>query len=672
MRLSLPPIAVLAAALLSPMSLQAPLAAAPAAVTAASEARVIVTFKADAPLGRRYAMAASGAAAQIGNERASVLGQRHGVNLRSGRHVSERTQVMFARGMSSAQLVRQLAADSEVESVVVDQRRRRLAAPNDPLYGNGQPANPGPAVGQWYLRAPSSATPAAINAEGAWAFTTGQPGVVVAVLDTGVRFDHVDLKSVANGGNLLPGYDMIKTAAVAGDGDERDADASDPGDFLTAAEKAANPSVFTDECTVDEHSSWHGTQTASLVAALTDNGIGMASVGRNVRVLPVRVLGKCGGYDSDIQAAMRWAAGLTVPGVPANPNKAAVISMSLGSAGACGNGYPAVISEVMATGATIVAAAGNSAGLAVGLPANCAGVIAVGALRHVGTKVGYSDVGPEIAISAPGGNCVNVNAGEPCLYPIITALNSGITTPVAGGSIYSDGMNPSVGTSFSAPMVAAAAALMLSVQPALTTADLRSLLQATARPFPTTGGGIGTPVCHAPTGTEQGDECYCTTTTCGAGMLDVGAAVSAATGVVAARIDVTAGTAEAPLAAPQAGQPVQLSAAASVAPVGNSIVSAHWVLVDGGGIVTGFDGSADGLVVKVVPSAAGTFTVSTTVVDSAGQTATSTLAVTVAGTAYSSGGGGAVGGVWLLLLLISVIAVQLRLGRAERRGAPRR
>ena len=166
-----------------------------------------------------------------------------------------------------------------------------------------------------------------------------------------------------------------------------------------------------------------------MIAALTNNGLGMASVGRNVRVLPVRALGKCFGYDSDIIAGMRWAAGLTVPGVPANSTPARVINLSLGADGPCTAAYQAVVNELVAAGTMIVAAAGNSAGHAVGAPANCVGVIAVAGLRHAGTKVGFSDLGPEIAISAPAGNCVNMTAGSPCLYPILTTSNSGATVP---------------------------------------------------------------------------------------------------------------------------------------------------------------------------------------------------------------------------------------------------
>jgi len=318
----------------------------------------------------------------------------------------------------------------------------------------------------------------------------------VAVLDTGIRPDHADFKAVGNGGNLLPGYDMISQDATSADGQPgRDADPSDPGDAVMQADIDNK----VPGCTAGDiaNSSWHGTQTAGLIGAVTDNGIGMASVGRNVGLLPVRVLGKCGGYDSDIIAGMRWAAGFAVPGVPVNPHPARVINMSLGGSGTCDASNPSaqpyidVVRELSALPkpVVVVASAGNSAGHAVSIPADCPGVIGVAGLRHIGTKVGFSDLGPEITISAPGGNCVNIGGGVSCLYPILTTSNSGTTTPVAdaqGGSTYTDSFaNASVGTSFSAPLVAGTVALMLSVQPLLTTDEVRFKLQATARPFPT-------------------------------------------------------------------------------------------------------------------------------------------------------------------------------------------
>ena len=238
-----------------------------------------------------------------------------------------------------------------------------------------------------------------------------------------------------------------------------------------------------------------------------------------------------------------------------------MINLSLGSVGACSTEERIAIAEANAAGAVVVVAAGNTAGLAANSPANCPGAIGVAALRHVGTKVGFSDVGPELSIAAPGGNCVNLTGA--CLYPILTTIDSGTTAPVL--STYTDSFNASVGTSFSSPLVAATAALMLSVQPALTPAGVRGALQASARPFPSSG-VVGDPnpivACRAPTTTEQ-LECYCTTSTCGAGMLDTGAAVRAATGIRVV-IDFSP-------AAPVAGQAVTLSGAASTVAPGRSV-----------------------------------------------------------------------------------------------------
>jgi serine protease len=525
---------VLCAALLGPMPLQVRAQTVADPLTGGT-ARVIVKFKADSPLVREQALVAT-AHETI---RAQTLGQRLGLAIGAGAAVSDRSQVVFASGITSDALAQRLALESDVEYAVPDQRRHLFAAPNDPLYADGVTGN-GPAVGQWYLRAPTGAIRSSLGVETAWVITTGSPGVVVAVLDTGVRFDHPDLQTVAAGGNLLPGYDMISDPSVANDGDGRDADASDPGNWVTQAEISQVGSPFYRCAASAEDSSWHGTQTAGLIAALTNNSVGMASVGRNVRVLPVRVLGKCYGYDSDIIAGMRWAAGLSVPGVPANANRAQIINMSLGANGACTAAYQDAVTQVSAAGTVIVASAGNAAGHAVGAPANCPGVIAVTGLRHVGTKVGFSNLGPEVAIGAPGGNCVNITAGSACLYPILTTSDSGATIPI--GPIYTDSSNPSLGTSFSAPLVSGTVALMLSAQPALTPYQVRVLLQATARAFPTTGGdnSNGTVVqCAAPQYDSFGNpidqlECYCTTDTCGAGMLDAGAAVGAASAGLAA------------------------------------------------------------------------------------------------------------------------------------------
>ncbi|TXC67025.1 S8 family serine peptidase [Piscinibacter aquaticus] len=203
--------------------------------------------------------------------------------------------------------------------------------------------------------------------------------------------------------------------------------------------------------------------------------------------------------------------------------------MSLGGSGSCNALYRDAITQINALGVTIVASAGNGRGQAVSEPANCPGVIGVGGVRHEGDKVGYSDIGPELSLSAPAGNCVNTGASDPCLYPILTTANAGSFDPVtnaAGGSIYTDAFFATIGTSFSAPLVAGTAALMLSVNPNLSPAQVRQLLMSTSSAFPVYN---DIPNCRAPNGSFQ-DQCNCTTSTCGAGMLDASAAVLAAAG----------------------------------------------------------------------------------------------------------------------------------------------
>lgn len=491
----------------------------------ADGARVIVKFRTGSALLRKHALTATASASEtLGTVtmRATSLGARLGINLRAGRVVNEHTQVVVASGITSSALAERLAAEPDVEYAVIDQRRTHFAVPNDPLYSQGTPiigSTGGPAVGQWYLQAPTDVVAASINATGAWDLTTGSSNIVVAVLDTGVRPEHPDLAN-----RLLAGYNMVSDVPTANDGDGRDADASDPGDWVTASDSNTQTSQFY-QCGASD-SSWHGTMTTSLIGAASNDGVGMAGVAWGVKILPVRVLGRCGGYDSDIIAGMQWAAGLPVPGVPANPTPARVINMSLGGSGACPQSYLDAINAITnkQAPAVIVSSAGNSSGHAVSTPANCPGVIGVAGLRHIGTKVGFSDLGPEISISAPAGNCANTGSGMPCLYPILTATNTGITSPVE--SSYTDSFKSSLGTSFSAPLVAGTVALMLSVQPSLTPDQVKAALQSSARPFPSLGAAVTVQSCQTANSGDQ-LECYCSKSTCGAGILDAAAAVAA-------------------------------------------------------------------------------------------------------------------------------------------------
>lgn len=622
-----------------------PLRRAPPVEPLETEARVIVKFKADSSMMR--ALAASPNAARP--MQAQALSARLGLEMRDGHALGPRTQVLTAKGIGSRELAARLAAQSDVEYAEVDERMRAFAAPNDPRYLT----SPSPAAGQWYLRAPNATLVSAVNAEAAWDISTGRSAVVVAVLDTGVRLDHPDLA-----GKLLPGYDFISVAATANDGDGRDSDPSDPGDWVEAAD------VGVAGCTSADigPSSWHGTQTAGLIGAATNNRVGMAGIGRDVMILPLRVLGKCGGMSSDIQAAMLWAAGLSTENGLLNTNRAKVINLSLGSAStSCSDSYRDTVNAVVAAGVVVVAAAGNE-GLAVGSPANCSGVIGVAGVRHSGTKVGYSSLGDKVSISAPAGNCVN-SAGA-CLYPLLTTSNSGTQGPAA--NIYTDGINdPTLGTSFSSPLVAGTAALMISANPTLTPAQVLAALKSTARPFPATGAAAGVQACTTPTSVAQDTECYCTTSTCGAGMLDAGAAV-AAVAVITANIGVAS-------TAVVVGNAVTLDGAQSRASGTASITSYLWAVTSGSATITSASNASSA---TLTADAIGDVVVSLTVTDSAGRQASTSTTLVVSATAVTpaatSGGGGGGGGAlnleWLLTLIASTLALHL-VSRRQRRAA---
>jgi serine protease len=612
--------------------------------TSADTARVIVRFKASAP--RERALAADPRVREPALRMARVLSQRHGITLADGASVDPQTQVVFAHGIAADALAQRLAGDADVEWVQLDRRQRAFQAvvPNDPLFPAGQTAVT-PAAGQWVLRTSTASEPAAIDAQGAWALTRGASGIVVAVIDTGVRFEHPDLGRTLEGGKLLPGYDFVSDAATANDGDGRDADPSDPGDWITAAEDRRGPF---EDCG-ESDSSWHGTQTAGLVGAMTNNALGIAGTGWDLNVLPVRALGKCGGFVSDIAAGIRWAAGLSVPGVPANPHPARVVNLSLGSANRCDSAYQAAIDAVRAAGVVVVAAAGNE-GVAVNQPGNCVGVVTVAGVRHVGTKVGYSNLGPEVTLAAPAGNCVNLSGT--CLYPLVSTSNAGTTVPAAS-TYTSGGDDATLGTSFASPLAAATAGLMLSVHPALVPDAVATRLRDTARAFPPSS-DPSVPLCRVPTGfddTPQLAECVCTADTCGAGLLDAGSAVAAALRPQAVLSALPASA--------EAGETLALDASASSAASGRQIVAWRWALADDSSATAEFAGPTDGPAATLSTSSSGTLVVALTVTDSAGATSVATGTVVVNA---ASSGGGASGAGFIAALALATFVLH-RVGR---------
>lgn len=552
-------------------------------------------------------------------------------------------------GSALEDVIARLQADSAVAYASPDLRRHAHAVTSDTLLNL-----------QWYL---SNTQPAATRTDVAWDITTGNPNVIVAVLDTGVRFEHPDLGRVEAGGKLLAGYDFVANPAVANDGTARDPDPSDPGDWVDTADRTQP--TFSD-CDTSS-SSWHGTRVAGLVGALTNNAEGVAGAAFSTLVLPVRVLGKCGGFDSDIIAGMRWAAGLPVSGVPDNPTPASVINLSLGGNGVCTSAYQSVVDEVTARGVLIVVSAGNEGG-PVSAPANCDGVLGVAGIRHIGTKVGFSNLGPEIGIGAPGGNCVNTGFGQPCLFSIVVAINSGTTVPAA--STYTDEISYNVGTSFSAPQVAAAAALMRSVNSRLTPANVITLVRRTASAFPVNS-NTSIPTCHTPTSATdlQAAECNCTTTTCGAGMLNAAAAVDAAQRPFAVlRTDGNA----------TIGGTIVLDASGSFASDGRTIVSYEWSATNVTGVAPTIAASAQPATSLQI-SAATQFTLQLVVTDDHGgkdtqQASFATPAPTsppVSRPSNSGGGGGGGGAFSGVLLCLAVLCVRANRHAWTLAGPPR-
>ena len=224
-----------------------------------------------------------------------------------------------ASKIALSHIMSSLANHPDILSVEEDVMMQHMASPNDPRYTD-----------QWhYYEAIGD-----INAEQVWNTHTGA-GTVVAVIDTGYVY-HSDLDA-----NIIPGYDFISDVSVANDGDGRDADASDPGDWTGFFECGAS---------FGRNSSWHGTHVAGTVAAQSNNNSGVAGVAYNAKVMPVRVLGKCGGLLSDITDAIVWASGGSVPGVPNTTTPADVINMSLGGSGACDATYQAAIDTAVANG----------------------------------------------------------------------------------------------------------------------------------------------------------------------------------------------------------------------------------------------------------------------------------------------------------------------------------
>ncbi|MBI4375140.1 MAG: S8 family peptidase [Elusimicrobia bacterium] len=433
--------------------------------------QIIIRFK-DLQVARATALSA----AQL-----SQLNQRAGATLTHWRRMSGDSQVLrlpASLPLDEVRLIAQrLESDPDVEFAEADAPAYPALSPNDTLYSS-----------QWHYFSPSAEV-AGLNLANAWNISVGTANTVVAVLDTGIT-GHAEFS-----GRTVTGYDFISDAPTANDGDGRDSDPSDPGNYITAIEDAG-PGNFTGCCDPAAggqacDSTWHGTHVAGTLGAATNNGFSTAGVNWNAKIMPLRVLGKCGGLTSDVVDAIRWAVGLPVSGAPTNSLPAKVLNLSLSGPGTCSLSYQTAINNAVSAGAVVVAAAGNDNADVSGFsPGSCANVISVAAARRNGGRASYSNFGTLIDITAPGGDM------PPTADGVLSLLNAGTQGPGADTTAYYEG------TSMATPHVAGAISLMLAVAPSITPAQILSAVSVSTRPFP------------AGTGSD------CTVSSCGPGLLD--------------------------------------------------------------------------------------------------------------------------------------------------------
>lgn len=563
----------------------------PARAADATVARgLIVTLKAPSDGGRESPQATRERLRAVAAD-AGLGGAQAPMPVGPGAHLLPFAAPLTGTAVQDAE--RRVRLNPQVASVEPDVRLKRLATPNDPYYTDGI---------QWHLRTPAEGGAAALNLPPAWERTRGSAAQVVAVVDSGALYGHPDLA-----GKLLPGYDLISDLDTSNDGDGRDPDASDPGDWITSSEAGSGRYPL---CPAED-SSWHGSFIAGEIAAATHNGLGVAGVGWDTRVQPVRVSGKCGAWLSDVVEGIRWAAGLPVSGVPTNPTPARVINVSFGGSSSCNSAYQTAIDDAGAAGSLVVVAAGNENG-ALTRPADCAGVLAVGAARQDGLKTYYSSYGPNVGIMAPGGPGA-ADTG-PRLY---STSNAGLRGP--GEHIY----DSKDGTSFASPLAAGVAALMLSVNPALTPAQLISRIQSGARPFPSSA---AYPTCRV--GMPASSACNCTRETCGPGLLDAEGAL---------RLALSPSAVIAPIGSVPAGSTVTLDGRGSAAVAGASIASYQWSQVSGSPV--GIRDAGAPVASVSLPDARGDWVFRLLVTDSEGRAADNYVTVSTFGGDVDEGGG---------------------------------
>ena len=233
-----------------------------------------------------------------------------------------------------------------------------------------------------------------MDSQGAWDVTTGSPGVVVAIVDTGVNGTHQEFS-----GRMVAGYDYINNRPLMG--------------------------------TEDSDGAGHGTHVAGIVAATGNNGIGVAGLDWQCGIMPVKVLSD-EGYGSDVGVAQ----GIQF----AVDNGADIINMSLG-----GPGYAQVMQDAINhandNGVLVVVSMGNDAMKLPSYPAACQGVIAVGSTDGNDLVSGFSTRGNHISVSAPGCSIFSTYIGGSSSYRTLSGTS--MSSPqVSGLASLLMGLNP--------------------------------------------------------------------------------------------------------------------------------------------------------------------------------------------------------------------------------------
>ncbi len=368
----------------------------------------------------------------LGTLRADGVQLMHVQGTPGGQHLYEAGQLDLAETL---QLAEELRQQPGIKSAAPNWILHSFATPNDALYPI-----------QWHMDA--------INMPAAWDIQRSSAGVTVAVLDTG-SINHSDLR-------FTGGHNFVS------EGSGRSSNPIDPG----------------------RGTDYHGAHVAGTIGARTNNSIGVAGMSWNVPIVPVRVLGNNGeGTFMDILDGATWAAGGTVSGAPANPNPARVLNLSLGASigvscrDAMG-GNDSFFTDLAANGVITVVAAGNEGQNTSGVfPANCPGVITVGATGVGTTQAPYSNYGTAVDVMAPGGDMSASFRVDGRNYAY------GVLSTVLGPD-GSEGYSFSQGTSMAAPHVSGLVALMLAVDPNLSLSQVTSILRNNTS-SPVCGSGCG-------------------------------------------------------------------------------------------------------------------------------------------------------------------------------------